>query len=142
VNGAVVEKYLWQDQTRLLAVYDGSNALLLRFDYADGRMPIAMSRGGTTYYLARGPVGSLRIVFDAAGAVVKRVDYDSFDNILSDSNPSFSIPFGFAGGLHNPATGLVRFGYRLSGTRTGLMTVKKIQSYLKYIHQQRLLGRK
>ena len=49
--------------------------------------------------LAYDPAGSLRIVSDASGAVVKRVDYDSFGNILADSNPSFTVPFGFAGGL-------------------------------------------
>jgi RHS repeat-associated protein len=124
VNGTVVEKYLWQGQTRLLAVYNGSNALLLRFDYADSRMPVAMSRGGTTYYLAYDPVGSLRFVFDAAGNIVKRVDYDSFGNILSDSNPGFTLPFGFAGGLHDPATGLVRFGYRDYDPDVGRWTAK------------------
>jgi RHS repeat-associated protein len=124
VNGTVVEKYLWQSMTRLLAVYDGSDALLMRFDYADGRMPVAMSRGGTTYYLAYDPVGSLRIVFDASGAIVKRVDYDSFGNLLSDSNPSFTIPFGFAGGLHDPDTNLVRFGYRDYDPDVGRWTAK------------------
>jgi RHS repeat-associated protein len=83
-----------------------------------------MSRGGATYYLAYDPVGSLRIVSDASGAVVKRVDYDSFGNILADSNPSFTLPFGFAGGLHDPATGLVRFGYRDYDPDVGRWTAK------------------
>src|SRR4030043_341476 len=34
VNGVVVEKYFWQGLTRLLAVYDGSNNLIMRFQYA------------------------------------------------------------------------------------------------------------
>jgi RHS repeat-associated protein len=69
-------------------------------------------------------VGSLRLVSDASGAVVKRVDYDSFGNILSDSNPGFMVPFGFAGGLHDPQTGLVRFGYRDYDPDTGRWTAK------------------
>ena len=28
----------------------------------------------------------------------KGITYDTFGNILSDSNPSFIVPFGFAGG--------------------------------------------
>ena len=40
VDGVIVEKYLWQGLTRLLAVYDGSDNLLMRFEYADGRMPV------------------------------------------------------------------------------------------------------
>jgi YD repeat-containing protein len=50
VNGAVTEKYLWQGLTRLLAVYNGSDNLLIRFEYADARMSIAMTIGGSKYY--------------------------------------------------------------------------------------------
>lgn len=32
--------------------------------------------------------------------------------MIEDSNPSFEIPFGFAGGLYDSETGLIRFGYR------------------------------
>jgi YD repeat-containing protein len=67
VNGAITEKYLWQGLTRLLAVYDGNNNLLMRFQYADGRVPVAMIKGGNTYYLGYDQVGSLRVVTDAAG---------------------------------------------------------------------------
>jgi len=112
VDGTTVEKYLWQGLTRLLAVYDGSDNLLMRLEYADGRMPVAITYGGYTYYLTYDQIGSLRIVADTAGNVVKRIDYDSFGNIIDDSNPGFSIPFGFAGGLHDRDTGLVRFGFR------------------------------
>ena len=112
VNGAIAEKYLWQGLTRLLAVYDGSNSLLMRFEYADARMPVAMAKGGSTYYLTYDQVGSLRVVADSSGSVVKRIDYDSFGNIINDSSPAFAVPFGFAGGLHDRDTGLVRFGFR------------------------------
>jgi RHS repeat-associated protein len=44
--------------------------------------------------------------------VVKRIDYDSFGNILADTAPGFTVPLGFAGGLHDRDTGLVRFGFR------------------------------
>ena len=112
INGVIVEKYLWQGMTRLLAVYDGSDNLLMRFEYADGRMPVAMTKGGSIYYLTYDQVGSLRVVADASGNVVKRIDYDSFGNIINDTNSTFEVPFGFAGGLHDIDTGLVRFGYR------------------------------
>ena len=88
VNGVVVEKYLWQGLTRLLAVYDGGNILRQRFEYADERMPVAMKMGSATYYLSYDQVGSLRLVADGSGNVVKRISYDSFGNILEDTNPS------------------------------------------------------
>jgi RHS repeat-associated protein len=124
VDSVIVEKYLWQGLTRLLAVYDGSDNLLMRFEYADGRMPVAMTSGSSTYYLTYDQVGSLRVVADASGNVVKKIDYDSFGNGISDSDPTFEIPFGFAGGLHDRDTGLVRFGYRAYDPDTGRWTAK------------------
>jgi RHS repeat-associated protein len=124
VNGTITEKYLWQGLTKLLALYDGSGALLMRFQYADGRMPVAMTKGGTTYYLAYDQVGSLKVVADASSNVVKGLDYDSFGNIIADTNASFSMPFGFAGGLHDRDTGLVRFGFRDYDPDIGRWTAK------------------
>jgi RHS repeat-associated protein len=124
VNGVIVEKYLWQGLTRLLAVYDGNDSLLMRFEYADDRMPIAMTRNGSTYYLTYDQVGSLRVVAGASGNVVKRIDYDSLGNVINDTNPSFAIPFGFAGGLADRDTGLVRFGFRDYDPDVGRWTAK------------------
>lgn len=118
------EKYLWQGLTRLLAVFDGSDNLIMRFEYADGRMPVAMTMNGSTYYLTCDQVGSLRIVADTATNVLKRIKYDTFGNIIQDTNPEFQIPFGFAGGLHDRDTGLVRFGYRDYDPDTGRWTAK------------------
>jgi len=124
IDGVIVEKYLWQGMTRLLAVYDGTDNLLMRFEYADGRMPVAMTSGGSRYYLSYDQVGSLRAVTDGSGNVVKSIDYDSFGNIITDSNPSFNIPFEFAGGLHDRDTGLIRFGYRDYDPDVGRWTAK------------------
>ena len=101
-----------------------TNNLIMRFEYADGRMPVAMTRGGATYYLTHDQVGSLKAVADGAGNVVKRIDYDSFGNIIDDTNPSFDMPFGFAGGLHDKDTGLIRFGYRDYDPDIGRWTAK------------------
>jgi len=125
LNGAIVEKYLWAGvNTHLLATYNSSDVLVSRFDYAGGRMPISMTAGGSAYYLAYDQVGSLRAVTDAAGSIIKRIDYDSYGNIISDSNPGFSVPFGFAGGLYDQETGLVRFGARDYDSTVGRWTAK------------------
>ena len=124
VNGTILEKYLWQGMTRLLAVYDGSDNLLIRFEYADDRVPMGMTRAGIVYYLAYDQVGSLRVVADSAGNIVKKIDYDSFGNVLYDSNPGFAVPLGFAGGLHDRDTGLVRFGFRDYDPDIGRWTAK------------------
>ena len=64
------------------------------------------------------------MVADTSGNVVKRVDYDSFGNMIRDTNPSFDVPFGFAGGLHDRDTGLVRFGFRDYDPDVGRWTAK------------------
>jgi RHS repeat-associated protein len=56
--------------------------------------------------------------------VVKRIDHDSFGNIIADTNEAFKIPFGFAGGLHDRDTGLVRFGLRDYDPDVGRWTAK------------------
>jgi RHS repeat-associated protein len=56
--------------------------------------------------------GSVRLVIKVAdGTVAQQLDYDEFGRVLTDTNPGFQ-PFGFAGGLYDPDTGLVRFGLR------------------------------
>ena len=44
--------------------------------------------------------------------MLKEIVYDSYGNIISDTNPNFKVPFGFAGGLYDEDTKLVHFGYR------------------------------
>ena len=44
--------------------------------------------------------------------MVKEVIYDTFGNVLTDSNEAFKISFGFAGGLYDVDTKLTIFGYR------------------------------
>jgi RHS repeat-associated protein len=115
--------YLWQGLTRLLAIYDGNNALQYRFTYADDRTPTNVTTAAATYYMHYDQVGTLRTVTDAAGAVVKEATYDSFGNVLSDSRPTMSH-FAFAGGLYDTDTGLVRFGYRDYDANVGVRTAK------------------
>ena len=124
VDGTVVERYQWLGRTRLLAVLNADGSLKYRFAYADGRMPVAMTTGAGRYYLAYDQVGSLRAVVDAQGSVVKRITYDSFGNVLEDTNPALTLPFGFAGGLYDPDTGLLRFGFRDYAPDTGRWTAK------------------
>ena len=88
------------------------------------QMPIAMTQNGNKYYLHYDQVGSLRGITDTNGKLVKEISYDSYGNILSDSNSTFKIPFGFAGGLHDTDTNLTRFGYRDYDSFTGKWTAK------------------
>lgn len=120
----MVEKYLWSSIKRLLSVFDENGNLIMRFNYADDRVPYSMEYSGQTYYLVYDQIGSLRAVVDSSGLIIKRIDYDSFGNVILDTNPSFKIPIGFAGGLYDPDTGLVRFGMRDYDPAIGRWTAK------------------
>jgi RHS repeat-associated protein len=63
------------------------------------------------------------VVNTGNGAVVEEIDYDEFGNVMSDSAPG-TIPFGFAGGLTDVDTGLVRFGARDYDPGVGRWTSK------------------
>jgi RHS repeat-associated protein len=49
--------------------------------------------------------------WSSTGGVVEEIDYDEFGNVTNDTSPGLT-PFGFAGGLYDKDTGLVRFGAR------------------------------
>ncbi len=59
--------------------------------------------------LATGSVGLF--ANSETGAIADRMRYDEYGQVLEDTNPGFQ-PFGYAGGLYDPDTGLVRFGAR------------------------------
>jgi len=124
INGTIIEKYLWQGNTRLLAVYDGSDNLITRFTYADQRMPLSMTYNGMSYYLFYDQIGSLNAVSDSSSVIVKRVEYDAYGSIITDTNPAMILPFGFAGGLFDRDTGLIRFGARDYDPALGRWTAK------------------
>ncbi len=46
------------------------------------------------------------------------MDYDDWGRVINDTNLGFQ-PFGFAGGLYDRDTGLVRFGARDYDPETG-----------------------
>ena len=63
------------------------------------------------------------VVNVSTGDIVQRMDYDEFGNVLLDTNPGFQ-PFGFAGGIYDSETKLVRFGARDYDPEVGRWTCK------------------
>jgi RHS repeat-associated protein len=64
------------------------------------------------------------MVTDEDGTLLREIEYDSFGNIVADSAPEIELPFGFAGGLYDTDTGLIRFGYRDYDPETGRWTAR------------------
>ena len=71
-----------------------------------------MVKEGKTYRVISDHLGSPRLIVDTdTGEIAQRISYDVWGNITEDTNPGFQ-PFGFAGGIYDQHTGLVRFGAR------------------------------
>jgi RHS repeat-associated protein len=125
VDGVLVKGWLFGSQLRPLAELDGAGAVRARFVYGvNPGAPDLMFAGGVTYRLITDQLGSVRLVLNAAtGEVAQRLDYDAFGVVVNDTRPGFQ-PFGFAGGLYDYQTGLVRFGARDYDAGRGRWTTK------------------
>ena len=76
-------------------------------------IPEYVMKGNKNYKVVSNYLGSSIMVVDLSDySVVKNIKYDSFGNILLDSDPNFELPFRFAGGLWDKDTKLVRFDVR------------------------------
>lgn len=123
VDGTITHRFLFDGYLPVAELDVGGN-VVSQFIYAGGSVPSYMSKGGINYRLVTDQVGSVRLVVNAdTGAIAQRIDYDAFGNVLSDTDPGFQ-PFGFAGGLYDPVTGLVRFGFRDYEAEAGRWTSK------------------
>ncbi|MBK6780860.1 MAG: RHS repeat-associated core domain-containing protein [Gemmatimonadetes bacterium] len=131
LNGAVTHRWLYQNQLNPIAELDSAGALVSRFVYGSrGNVPDYLVRGGAVYRLVTDHLGSVRAVVDTAtGAVAQWTSYDAWGNVLADSGSGFQ-PFGFAGGLTDGATGLVRFGARDYDPAAGRWTAKDPVGFL------------
>ena len=143
VSGTLVQGFLYENQLEPVAELDGSGNLVSRFVYGNcgssgcsggcsssksgcghGNVPLYMVKNGVTYRIISDHLGSPRLVIDVtSGAIVQRMDYDEFGNVILDTSPGFQ-PFGFAGGIYDRDTGLTRFGARDYDPETGRWTAK------------------
>jgi len=83
-----------------------------------------MIKGGVTYRIISDHLGSPRLIVNTTdGSIAQRMDYDDWGKVINDTNPGFQ-PFGFAGGIYDRDTGLVRFGARDYDPETGRWTAK------------------
>jgi RHS repeat-associated protein len=125
INGALVRAWLYQDQLEPMAELDGAGNVVARFVYGSRpNIPDYIVTASGTLRIFSDHLGSPRLVVNAStGALVQRLDYDEFGRVTLDSNPG-AQPFGFAGGIYDADTGLVRFGARDYDAEVGRWTAK------------------
>jgi len=84
-----------------------------------------MIKDSIKYKIISDHLGSPTMIVDPTGNIVKDINYDTFGNIISDSNEDFSLPFRFAGGIYDEDTNLLRFGARDYDPEVGRWTAKE-----------------
>lgn len=108
LTGGVV----YRDGLRPAAEVDATGAVTTRYVYSGSTVPAYVTKAGTDYLEVTDATGSPALILSARdGTVADRVVRDPFGAVVSESAPGFQA-VGFAGGVVDPATGLVRFGAR------------------------------
>ncbi len=113
INGTLVRQWVWASQYRIAAELDGTGNVLSRFLYGNlPSTPELVVRSGGTYQVISDHLGSVRAVVNVTNPsdVLARLDYTAFGEV---SGIGIGVlPQGFAGGLYDTETELLRFGVR------------------------------
>jgi RHS repeat-associated protein len=112
-NGVLLKQWIYRDALKPVAELDGSGNLVSEFVYGSkSNVPDYVVRGGATYRVISDQLGSPRYVVNVAnsGDVPFTATYTSF-GVVTGTGLDW-MPFGFAGGLYDVDSGLVRFGAR------------------------------
>jgi RHS repeat-associated protein len=125
INGVFVRKWVYKGLLKPAAEYDGQDNLIARYVYGTGtNVPEYMVKNGESYRIITDQLGTVRLVVNAiTGIIAQQIDYDEYGIVSSDNNPGY-VPFGYAGGLYDQETGLVRFGARDYEPQSGRWTAK------------------
>lgn len=126
MNGLITNQYIYNPEGQLIGELDVSGNFLKTFIYASkSHVPdYFVDQNNERYKLIVDQLGSVRLVVKTStGEIVQKMNHDEFGKVLTDTKPGF-IPFGFAGGLYDSETKLVRFGARDYDPEIGRWTSK------------------
>jgi RHS repeat-associated protein len=120
VGSTIVKRWLYRNGLNPVAELDGAGNLLARFVYGSRpNVPDLVIKGTQTYRLLIDHLGSPRAAVNIRSDILEipyRADYSAFGEATPAGGLSAAsldwIPFGFAGGIYDRDTGLIRFGAR------------------------------
>jgi RHS repeat-associated protein len=113
LNGSILVRKIYESELQLAAEVDSITGNRKEYVYGTHiNSPDYLKAGPDTYRIIKNHLGSPQLVVNVTdGTIVQRMDYNGWGEVVLDSNPGFQA-FGFAGGLYDQDTKLVKFGAR------------------------------
>lgn len=112
VNGTLYKRSIYENKFQLAGELDSSNTFTEYVSATNINSSDYIKKNGELYRIFKDHLGSPRLVVKAAdGSVAQKMSYNEWGKVIEDTNPGFQ-PFGFAGGLYDNDTKLVKFGAR------------------------------
>jgi RHS repeat-associated protein len=109
--GGTITRYVF-DLEDILFEYDGNNTLRARYTHGPGiDDPIAMERGGQSYFYHTDGLGSITHITDSSKQIVSSYSYDAFGNITSKTG-SLTNPYTYTGREYDPESGFYYYRAR------------------------------
>ncbi|GEM_PF-3503642 len=128
-NGNYEYKLLYSGQLSPIARLNDEDRVVEEYVYGSRvNVPEYMIKDGRKYRFITDHRGSVRMVVDTHdGNIMQRTDYDEFGLIIDEDLAENWTPvlFGYAGGLQDRDTGLIRFGARDYDPMVGRWTSKE-----------------
>jgi RHS repeat-associated protein len=112
-NGMLLKQWIYKDALKPVAELDGSGALVAEFVYGSkSNVPDYVRRGATTYRVVTDHLGSPRYAVSVSNSsdVPFVANYSTF-GAMAGTGLDW-MPFGFASGIYDTDSGLLRFGAR------------------------------
>ena len=111
-------RYIYDGEDILLE-YDGSNVLQARYTHGPGiDEPIAVTKGGSTFFYHQDGLGSVTDLTDSTGATAKSYAYDAYGTIV-DQTGTLEQPFTYTGREFDSESGLYHYRARSYDPTTG-----------------------
>jgi len=118
VGNGLTRRYIYDGEDILLE-YDETNTLLARNTHGPGiDEPIAMTRGGSTYFYHADGLGTVTDLTDSTGATAKSYSYDAWGNQV-ETTGTIESPYTYTGREFDSDTGLYYYRARYYDARIG-----------------------
>ena len=111
VANGQTKRYIYDGEDILLE-YDGTNTLVARYTHGPGiDEPIAVTKGGSTFFYHQDGLGTVTDLTDSAGAIAKSYAYDTYGTIV-DQTGIVEQPYTYTGREFDSENGLYYYRAR------------------------------